>query len=155
MKSQNMFGDKYGADLDAFIKTNSPETLLDRKRDLASHFILRAAYCSTGEQRRWFLTQECALFRHRLEALMKIPAAFKRFLENVGITFERVDDAEKERLRAKLVSCPLGDSSSSHASLDDFSKTMFYKIPFIQALDLVRSRLVYVEGGYVYVPTLR
>lgn len=34
-----------------------------------SHFVLRLAHCQTEDQRRWFLAQECALFKHRLAAL--------------------------------------------------------------------------------------
>jgi DNA primase large subunit len=34
-----------------------------------SHFVLRLAHCQTEDQRRWFLAQECALFKQRLGAL--------------------------------------------------------------------------------------
>ena len=166
LKSQNVFWDKFRTELDSIIKKEllangslQAHTSEGKKRDVASHFILRAAYCSTEEQRRWFLTQECALFRHRLEKVMNNPKAFRMFLENVSITFDRIDYAEKERLRDKLMACPTGEPSEkgsvTHFSLDDFATTSFYKVPFLQALDLVKFRLVYIERGYAYVPTPR
>jgi DNA primase large subunit len=86
---------------------------------------------------------------------MKNSDAFKRFLESVSITFNKIDNEEKENLRTKLMSCPIGDTSSPATSLADFTKAAFYKIPFLHALDLVKSRLVYIERGYAYVPTPR
>ena len=38
-------------------------------KDEVSHFALRLAYCRTRELRRWFLLQECALFKHRFGRL--------------------------------------------------------------------------------------
>jgi DNA primase large subunit len=38
-------------------------------KDVASHFILRLAYCRSAELRSWLLTQESILFKHRLREL--------------------------------------------------------------------------------------
>jgi DNA primase large subunit len=35
----------------------------DAVKDVLSHFFLRMAFCQTEELRRWFLSQESALFR--------------------------------------------------------------------------------------------
>lgn len=33
--------------------------------------------------------------------------------------------------------------------------TQFFKIPFLQALDLIRNRSVFLKGGFAYVPRTR
>jgi DNA primase large subunit len=39
------------------------------RKDQVSHHVLRLAFRSSEEQRRWFLTQEALLFRARLATL--------------------------------------------------------------------------------------
>ena len=107
--------------------------------DLASHFILRAAYCRTEELRRWFLNQESALFRHRIEGLSSVQHLVNK------MDLDQVSTAEKERLRDKLLS--VGNMTPT-----DFSMTPYYAIPFTQALDLIATRACYVHGGLAYVP---
>jgi hypothetical protein len=38
-------------------------------KDVASHFILRLAYCRSAELRNWLLTLESQMFKHRLREL--------------------------------------------------------------------------------------
>jgi DNA primase large subunit len=40
-------------------------------------------------------------------------------------------------------------------SLETFTKTTFFKVPFTEALDLVMTRQCYVHGGYAFVPQHR
>lgn len=96
---------------------------LYRRKDTVSHFILRVAYSKSEDLRRWFLTQEVALFRLRLEALSN--HEFELFVHQQGIRFEETTK----------------DGSNS-----------FYLIPFTEALDLVAKREAKLEAGKVLVP---
>lgn len=157
MKSRNVKGDQYRIALDTLIKTHLIGTKKSTKKrsdiDVSSHFILRAAYCRTEELRRWFLTQECHLFRHRLE---KVTRSSKRnlheFLSQSGIHFHRIPEHEKQELREFLLSI---SSDNKTMSPMEFSTTAYFKIPFLQALDLIQSRQVYLRNGFAYVPTAR
>ena len=41
----------------------------DVRKDEVSHFALRMAYCRTDELRRWFLQNECTLFKHKFDGI--------------------------------------------------------------------------------------
>lgn len=46
-----------------------------------------------------------------------------------------------------------GSGGADDASLWGTPETSpFFKIPFLQALDLIRGRSVFLQGGYAYVP---
>ena len=111
----------------------------DPKLDQASHFILRAAYCRTEELRRWFLQQETALFRHRIEGLSSITHLVEK------MQLKQVSASQKERLRDKLMS--VGGMTPT-----EFASTPYYAIPFTQALELVKNRSCYIHAGLAYVP---
>ncbi|CAM9896950.1 unnamed protein product [Chrysoparadoxa australica] len=134
--------------LTKYMKINSYSDTIeqDLRKDNLSHFILRLAYCRTEELRRWFLSQECVLFRHRLESLP--PSELARFITANGLSFQAVDAAEKASKRDELLSTP-------SAPMQLFERTAYYKIPFTQAVDLVSTRQVYISGGIAYVPSQR
>ncbi|CAN0488424.1 unnamed protein product, partial [Ectocarpus sp. 8 AP-2014] len=74
LKARNVRGDDYRRalreSLHKYMKLstlNEESASADKRKDTVSHFILRLAYCRSEDLRRWFLTQETALFRHRLE----------------------------------------------------------------------------------------
>jgi len=142
MKVRNITGDTYRIQLDNALKSQFKS---DADTDLASHFILRAAYCRTEELRRWFLVQEGHLFRYRLEQIMKKPTALEAFLKKSHITLNQVSPETKEGLKTELLSMP-------HTTLGEFTSTPYYAIPFVEALDLIASRSCFVKGGLAYVP---
>jgi len=160
MKTRNLSQDMFRSQLDTSIKTNLTISSSDSKKvnvseskkiDVASHFILRAAYCRTEDLRRWFLAQECRLFRHRLESVSNKSHggnndALREFLAHNDFDLDRVTRNEKDSLRDKLMSIPGGPNPV------EFHTTEYYRVPFIQALELVSRRECYIEGGYAYVP---
>ncbi|XP_061816847.1 DNA primase large subunit [Nerophis lumbriciformis] len=134
----------YRADADDRKSQSGPSEYEKRRKDHISHFILRLAYCQTEDLRRWFIQQEVDLFRYRfndLHSKLKLEFLHKNNLQYDAITVE-----EKRMLQDKLVNSSYGVSGITVEDQD------FYKVPFQDALDLVRTRKVYLKAGYVYVP---
>lgn len=120
--------------------------LLPAQRDLISHFILRLGFCRTEDLRRWFLTQECILFKARLDSMNEQEK--HDFMYSNGVTFEPVSNEEKNE-KAHLFLAAAGKTSTNDFQVH---KMTFFKVPFTQALQLVGRRAVYLEKGYAYVP---
>lgn len=121
-----------------------PSEYEKRRKDHISHFILRLAYCQTEDLRRWFIQQEVDLFRYRFNEL---PAKHKlEFLHRNSLQYDTISVEERKALLDKLVSSSYGVSGITVEDQD------FYKVPFQDALDLVRTRKVYLKAGYVYIP---
>ncbi|XP_058881004.1 DNA primase large subunit isoform X2 [Acipenser ruthenus] len=115
-----------------------------RRKDHISHFILRLAYCQTEDLRRWFIQQEMDLFRYRFHILTKEPA--HDFLKFNNLHYESISDEEKNTLKEELINSSYGFSAPKVEDHD------FYKVPFQDALDLVRGRKVYLREGLAYIP---
>ncbi|XP_056327439.1 DNA primase large subunit [Danio aesculapii] len=115
-----------------------------RRKDHISHFILRLAYCQTEDLRRWFIQQEMDLFRYRFGIL---PSKHKtEFLNKNNLKYETVSAEEKKNLKDKLINSSYGLSG---ITLEEYE---FYRVPFQDALDLVRTRKVYLLAGSAYIP---
>ena len=126
----------------------------ETRKDEVSHFALRLAYCRTEELRRWFLAQECALFRHRFRQLRGAQQA--AFLQHNGLDYHPIDAKEFERVRADLhntlnVMMRKDDANAALAN----GASGFYAVPFEEVSDLVRGRRVFMSGGKAYVPQVR
>ncbi|XP_078256140.1 DNA primase large subunit [Rhinoraja longicauda] len=115
-----------------------------RRKDHISHFILRLAYCQSEDLRRWFIQQELDLFRFRFGELRDQQ---QEFLNHCGLVYDAIKPEEKERLLDKLQS----SSAQSSVVMED---QIFYKVPFTDALELVRTRKAYIKKGLVYIPHL-
>lgn len=123
---------------------SGPSEYEKRRKDHISHFILRLAYCQTEDLRRWFIQQEVELFRYRFNELS---AKHKlEFLHRNNLQYDTISMDEKRALQDKLINSSYAVSGITVEDQD------FYKVPFQDALDLVKTRKVYLKAGYVYIP---
>lgn len=113
----------------------------ERRKDQASHYILRLAFCSSPSSISWFIAQECLLFRIRFHNELGRERA--DFLKRCNAHLRPVE--EEERTQQPLLD--LLRRSSPGKEGDEF-----YKVPFELVPDLVARRGCLVRGGYAYVP---
>jgi len=124
--------------------------------DNLSHFVLRLAYCKTEELRRWLLQQESALFKYRFDT--EKDDTISTFLRDNDLAYDplsfdeleadvltdpsaREDEQKTAKLRDLLRAVPFADLQSS----------VYYKVPFEDATDLLRDRKVFLLEGFAYV----
>jgi len=124
--------------------------MANREKDHVSHFILRLAYCRTEELRRWFVSHETDLFRLRWSLLKENCSVdeINDFMTASGLRYKAIDSDEKERLREDLIA-----SAGYGMSTTKFNEEKFYKVPWTEAVDLVRVRRVLIKGGMAYIPS--
>lgn len=120
------------------------EEELKQRFDHISHFILRLAYCKSEELRRWFLQQECDLFRARLqEHSNQLP----QILKNYGLEYEPKLLSPDEELY-KLVEASTSEDIIPKGG--QLKPVHIYKVPFTEVLELIQSCEVYMENGYAF-----
>ncbi|ODM90523.1 DNA primase large subunit [Orchesella cincta] len=119
----------------------SDDNLYARKIDHISHFLLRLAFARTEEQRKWFITLEVDFFRLKLWICNQID----EILLQHNLPF--VEAKEEARKFNKEI---LDSSFMMTTTVPGAMRV--YKVSFTHALDLVRSRRVFLHKGYAYVP---
>jgi len=123
---------------------NANERFDERKKDHLSHFIMRHAYCKSEDLRRWFLTQECELFRFRFN--QESSEGVTSFLRLNGMKYQPMEQDAKRTLVPQLRAC------GYNLSEDEVMRTDYFHVDFVEALDLVKTCRVYVSKGFAYVP---
>ncbi|XP_065670790.1 DNA primase large subunit isoform X2 [Hydra vulgaris] len=119
-------------------------SIAECRKDSISHFILRLAFSRSEDLRRWFLTQEMDLFRFRFQ--LESNENINSFLKQNKLLFDPIDKETKMKIKEKL------RDSMFNVELHNVMDTEFYKVPFTDVLDLVRSRKVFICKGFAYVP---
>eukprot|EP00535_Pseudo-nitzschia_heimii_P012491 CAMPEP_0197196422 /NCGR_PEP_ID=MMETSP1423-20130617/32349_1 /TAXON_ID=476441 /ORGANISM="Pseudo-nitzschia heimii, Strain UNC1101" /LENGTH=505 /DNA_ID=CAMNT_0042650221 /DNA_START=146 /DNA_END=1663 /DNA_ORIENTATION=- len=110
LQARGVKGDRFDkeilkADLEHLFPAGSSSSSDENKdnKDRISHYVLRMAYCQTEELRRWFLTNECLLFKLRFETAK--PSDVDRFLRDQDTLLRHppISQEEKMRLKPKLL----------------------------------------------------
>jgi len=140
--------------------------------DNLSHFVLRLAYCKSEELRRWMITQEAALFKYRFDS--ESEENISTFLTQNDLNYQPLDQEEmdavmndedeeddwrrmrgsggddEEMVRERRPTLLLRDLLRA-VPFADPQQTIYYKVPFEDAIDLLGQRKVYLRGGWAYV----
>lgn len=120
-----------------------PQASEDVNKDIISHFVLRLVYCRTEELRKWFLSMETMLFRHRF--LYASSESQKQVFVELGLPYKAISYAEFEAVKDKLVQVArlIGQTVPSGA--------IYYKVPWEEVPELVAGRRIFLHKGYAYI----
>ncbi|KAL9272070.1 putative DNA primase large subunit [Drosera capensis] len=117
-------------------------------KDIISHFVLRLVYCREEEMRKWFLSMENILIRHRFkmesfEAQRAILAELDRPYKAVSGAEHRVYMVQSVKEKLSQVARPTGQHLTN-------ADVLFYRVPFEEVPELVSGRRVYIHKGHAY-----
>ncbi|KAF2597770.1 hypothetical protein F2Q68_00008468 [Brassica cretica] len=121
-----------------------PDASVMFNKDIISHFVLRLVYCRSDELKKWFLSMETALFRHRFR--LQNFEAQRAIVGEFGLPYKAVTGAELEGLKERL-----GQVVRSLGQISPTVEAVYYKVPFEEVPDLVASRRVLIQKGYAFV----
>lgn len=128
--------------------------LQDSTKDSISHYVLRLAYCRTEDLRRWFLAQEVALLKWRLEHSSLGTASSSSTTQGLISVLPEIKLMTSKELQQELPSSKNATlmslilASTPNIKMD----SKIYQVPFKHALDMVQHRQAYVKAGMVYIP---
>uniref|UniRef100_A0A0N5AEK5 DNA primase large subunit n=1 Tax=Syphacia muris TaxID=451379 RepID=A0A0N5AEK5_9BILA len=123
----------------------TPDSIADERRwDCISHWILRLAFCRTPEQTKWFLQNEIDLFAFRFQREMKNRNMIEKFLRENKFNVQLLCGEDKDALCHRL-------SGASEIPVQKARCIQYWKIPFTDALELIRKRKVYLMNGFALV----
>ncbi|XP_044488763.1 probable DNA primase large subunit [Mangifera indica] len=117
----------------------------DVNKDIISHFVLRLVYCRTEDLRKWFLSMETVLFRHRFR--LEHADARRVLMAEFDLPRQPVSSVEFENVKDKLIQVARSTNVQTRPTAD----SIYYQVPFEEVPELVAGRRVFIHKGYAYV----
>ena len=132
--------------------------------DNLSHFVLRLAYSKTEELRRWLITQESLLFKYRFDTEKE--EVISAFLKENDLNYAPLDEDElnqeinqdddeddglNEFMSEERHVTVLLKDLLRQVPFSDIHQSIYYKVPFEDAIDLLRERKCFLKAGFAYV----
>ncbi|GFR49921.1 hypothetical protein Agub_g11940, partial [Astrephomene gubernaculifera] len=121
----------------------------DVRTDLISHYVLRLAYCRTADLRKWFLAQECEMFRLKFGTYNA--AEHEAFLAAHAPQYRPVPPAELEEVMDDILRVMRSGLETKEALQRAQNDRRFYKVSWTRVPELVAQRRVLLRGGWAYV----
>lgn len=123
--------------------TDEEENVDMWRRDNIGHFILRLAFCRTPENQKWLTNIEADLLRFRLR--QERETVVDSSLSTVNFDIYRLTDAEKMDMEKDL-------GAACQVRQMDMRAKNFYRVDFLDAIELVRRGSVHLKKGFAYFP---
>lgn len=159
LKKGAMLANKISLDESPLSGVLSKYNLDNAHWDNLSHFVLRLAYSKTEELRRWLITQESQLFKYRFDS--ETEETITQFLKDNDLNYQPLSEEELNAVIApedsemqdddRLVGTVYLRDLLRQVPYADVSQTIYFRVPFEDAIDLLRDRKVYLSAGFAYV----
>ncbi|KAG2443115.1 hypothetical protein HYH02_009528 [Chlamydomonas schloesseri] len=119
------------------------------RADNISHYVLRLAYCRTAELRKWFLAQECEMFRLKFGTYSA--QEHEAFLSEHAPQYKPVPADELESVMPDIMQVMRSNLETREAMARVTADPKFYKVSWTRVPELVSQRRVLLRGGWAYV----